>query len=323
MTELGARLAALPPLPAPGRDAQVALVFDWESWWAIEERDHPTEIAYLAVLLEWYGALHARGVMVDIVPPEKVDDGYRLAIAPALYLLRDEGAAALTSFVEGGDAPRGPFTDIVDGHDQFRTGGFLSQLGPALGVRFEDFGALGAAPPAAAGSARRRRAVAEEATASRSASAPRTRGALSSRRRSRPFPQRSCRRSRMAPPQAGPRSRATAMEPERRGTSRRCPTLPVWMPSSAPWWRHPVSLPSFRICRRVSRWRAEASRHRHQSRDEPVEIFVEGTDAETGEPIGRRELAPQGVLFAFAPVGAAGGSAEPEINDDAVVVATP
>lgn len=144
IADLGARLGALPDLPAPGRDARVALVFDWENWWAVEERDHPVEIDYLAVCLQWYGALHDRGIMVDIVPPEKVDDGYDLAIAPMLYLLRDEGAASLTGFVErGGTLLAGPFTDVVDGHDQFRPGGFLTQLGPVLGVRFEDFGALG------------------------------------------------------------------------------------------------------------------------------------------------------------------------------------
>ncbi len=91
VTDLGARLKALGDLPAPGRDARVAVVFDWEVWWAVEERDHPTVIDYLAVVLEWYGALHRRGVMVDVVAPERVDDGYDLAIAPALYLLRDEG----------------------------------------------------------------------------------------------------------------------------------------------------------------------------------------------------------------------------------------
>ena len=144
--------AALPTLPAPGRDARVALVFDWENWWAVEERDHPVEIDYLALSLQWYGALHARGLMVDIVPPERVDDGYDLAIAPALYLLRDEGAAALTRFVEGGGTLlTGPFTDVVDEHDQFRAGGFLTQLGPVLGVRFEDFGALGGASTGAGG----------------------------------------------------------------------------------------------------------------------------------------------------------------------------
>jgi beta-galactosidase len=152
VTSLGARLAALPELPAPGRDAGVALVFDWENWWAVEERDHPTEIDYLALILEWYGALHARNIQVDIVGPEEVDRSYDLVIAPALYLLRDAGATALHRFVEdGGTLLTGPFADIVDEQDQFRDGGFLTQLGPLLGVRFEDFGALAAASTGGSG----------------------------------------------------------------------------------------------------------------------------------------------------------------------------
>ncbi|GAA2976525.1 beta-galactosidase [Microbacterium terrae] len=146
VTELGARLKALGELPAPGRDARVALVFDWESWWAVEERDHPVEVDYLAAVLEWYGALHSRGIQVDIIAPERVDDGYDLALAPVLYLLREEGATALTRFVDGGGTLlAGPFTDVVDGHDQFRPGGFVTQLRDVLGIRFEDFGALGGA----------------------------------------------------------------------------------------------------------------------------------------------------------------------------------
>ena len=149
VTELGARLAALPELPAPGRDAQVALVFDWESWWAVEERDHPTRVDYLALMLAWYGEFHRRGIQVDIIGPEEVDAAdaaYDLVVAPALYLLRDEGARALARFVEaGGTLLAGPVTDIVDTHDQFRPGGFLTQLGPVLGIRFEDFGALAGA----------------------------------------------------------------------------------------------------------------------------------------------------------------------------------
>lgn len=154
VTSLGASLADLGDLPAPGDDAPVALVFDWENWWAVEEDAKPVHVDYLGVIREWYGALHARGVMVDVVPPEKVDGRYRAAIAPFLYLLRTPGAQQLESFVAaGGTLLAGPFTDVVDDCDRFRPGGFLTQLGPVLGVGLEDFRAL--VPPALGGAAER------------------------------------------------------------------------------------------------------------------------------------------------------------------------
>lgn len=149
---LGADLAALPPLPAGARDARVALVFDWENWWAVEASDHPQNgLDYLAVIQRWYRALHRRHVQVDIVPAARVGEGYDVAIAPLLYLVREADAAALVSFVEtGGHLLAGPFTDVVDEFDRFRDGGFATQLGPLCGIRIEDFGAL-VAPDAAPG----------------------------------------------------------------------------------------------------------------------------------------------------------------------------
>lgn len=152
VTALGADLAKLPALPvAPAgtSDARVALVFDWENWWAVEASDHPTnELDYLAVVQRWYRALHRRHVQVDIVPATRVDGRYAVAIAPLLYLMRETDAATLTSFVEGGGhLLAGPFTDVVDEVDRFRDGGFATQLGPLCGIRVEDFGAL--VPPAA------------------------------------------------------------------------------------------------------------------------------------------------------------------------------
>nr|WP_245325284.1 beta-galactosidase [Microbacterium amylolyticum] len=145
--ELGETLAALPDLPDPGDDARVALLFDWENWWAVEGDGHPATLDYLGLVRDWHAALMRRGVMVDVVRPEDVDDRYRLAIAPFMYLLREEGAAALTRFVQqGGVLAAGPFTDIVDDNDRFRPGGFLTQLGPVLGVTFEDFRPI--VPPA-------------------------------------------------------------------------------------------------------------------------------------------------------------------------------
>lgn len=148
--ELGAAFADLPDLPVGSRDARVALVMDWENWWALEAPDHPVAIEYLPVLHRWYSALHRRHIQVDIVPPGQVDDRYTLAIAPLLYLLRDSDAAHLEAWVEaGGHLVTGPFSDIVDEHDRFRPGGFTTQWRDLLGVQTLEFNALvdrGAAP---------------------------------------------------------------------------------------------------------------------------------------------------------------------------------
>ncbi|WP_430645261.1 beta-galactosidase [Agromyces sp. GXS1127] len=151
---LGETLAALPELPsgeATARDARVALVFDWENWWAVEASDHPQNaLDYLAIIQRWYRALHRRHVQVDIVPAARVGEGYDVAIAPLLYLVRETDAAALASFAEaGGHLLVGPFSDVVDEADRFRVDGFATQLGPLCGIRIEDFGAL-MAPDAAA-----------------------------------------------------------------------------------------------------------------------------------------------------------------------------
>ncbi|MBX9472504.1 beta-galactosidase [Microcella sp.] len=149
VVDLGARLAALPELPPPAvDDARVALVLDWQSWWALEAPDHPVALDQLAILRRWYDALHERHVMVDIVPPGRIAAHHRLAIAPALYLMTDGDAAHVADWVAaGGQLLAGPFTDVVDEHDRFAPpggdrGGFLPRWGAMLGVRLEDFGAL-------------------------------------------------------------------------------------------------------------------------------------------------------------------------------------
>jgi beta-galactosidase len=304
VTDLGARLGALPALPPPGRDTKVALVFDWENWWAVEERDHPFQLDYLALSLEWYGALHARGLMVDIVPPEQVDAGYDLVIAPALYLLRDEGAASLTRFVEGGGTLlTGPFSDVVDAHDQFRPGGFLTQLGPVLGVQLEDFGALGGTSTGGSG------------VGAQSAQAAGTGETIPVRLGDSGF-DATLLTERVHPVEAsvvatfagGRAVNAPALTRNRFGAGEAwyVATLPdaagldavIGLVVEASGVRPVVEhLPAG----------VEAARRgdlvtliNHGS--ETVTIDVPGTDAETGAAVGRRELAAQEVLFAWVPV---------------------
>ncbi|MGX5682678.1 beta-galactosidase [Schumannella luteola] len=139
---LGHSLAGLPALPDP-TPAEVAIVLDWEAWWALSSPDHPVVLDYLELVKDWYRAAHEAHVQVDFVAPGVALDAYRVVVAPNLYLLRSSFATALTRFAEGGGhLVVGPFSDVVDEHDAFRDGGYLTQLGRSLGIRVEDFGAL-------------------------------------------------------------------------------------------------------------------------------------------------------------------------------------
>jgi beta-galactosidase len=135
---LGAGLADAPPAAADSH-AQVALVLDFDNWWAIEGPDHPATLDYSQLVQRWYRALHARHVSIDIVRAAADLSSYRLVVAPQVYLLEEDGAASLRSVVERGAVLCvGAFSDVVDRDDRFRPGGFLTQLGPVLGVRVEE-----------------------------------------------------------------------------------------------------------------------------------------------------------------------------------------
>ncbi len=125
------------PSPAPG---EVAIVFDWENRWALNQPDLPANIDYQAEVFAWYTALHKRHVQVSFVRADADLSAFRLVVAPALYLLTENGAASLTQFVEtGGTLLTTAFTDIVDEHDRFRPSGYGTQLAGVLGGRPVDF----------------------------------------------------------------------------------------------------------------------------------------------------------------------------------------
>ncbi|WP_335988330.1 beta-galactosidase [Glycomyces sp. MUSA5-2] len=123
--------------PPPG---EVAIVFDWENRWALDQPDLPADIDYQAEAFAWYAALHERHVQVSFVRAAHDLSGFRLVIAPALYLLTEEGAASLKRYVDnGGVLVTTAFTDIVDEHDRFRPGGYSTRLADLLGGRPVDF----------------------------------------------------------------------------------------------------------------------------------------------------------------------------------------
>ncbi|MFH8756106.1 beta-galactosidase [Streptomyces atroolivaceus] len=139
--ELGRRLRSLAPVRGSRVTADVALVFDYPSWWGSEMDGHPThDLSYTGEAMRWYGALWKRGVTVDIVSARNDLTGYRAVIVPTLYTVDDQDAARIAEAANAGASVLVTFfSGIVDEHDHVRLGGYPGAFRDLLGVRSEEF----------------------------------------------------------------------------------------------------------------------------------------------------------------------------------------
>jgi beta-galactosidase len=141
VVELGTDLRHLADVANTRVDADVAIVFDWESWWAVELDAHPSaDVEYLPLIRDFYEALWHQGVTVDFVRPEQDLSRYKLVVVPSLYLVSDQGASNITEYVRGGGHLLCSFfSGIVDPDDAIRLGGYPGAFREVLGVRVEEF----------------------------------------------------------------------------------------------------------------------------------------------------------------------------------------
>jgi beta-galactosidase len=137
---LGAELGRLGELAGARVPAEVALLLDWSSWWASELDSHPSaDFRLLDALLCHYAPLWEAGVTVDLAHPEADLSGYRLVVAPNLYLVTDAAAERLHAYVAGGGTLLlSCFSGIVDEHDQVRLGGYPAPFRELLGLWVEE-----------------------------------------------------------------------------------------------------------------------------------------------------------------------------------------
>ncbi|GAB4112912.1 MAG: beta-galactosidase [Roseiflexaceae bacterium] len=143
---LGTELGQLSALRGGVVPAQVAIIFDWDAWWALELGGKPSgDLHYLEMVRRYYQPLYERNIAVDFVRPDADLSGYKLVFAPCLYLTTDAAAAAISRYVaEGGTLVMSFFSGIIDEHGQVRLGGYPAQFRSLLGLRVEEFAPYGA-----------------------------------------------------------------------------------------------------------------------------------------------------------------------------------
>jgi len=124
--------------------SEVALWFDWSSWWAVENSMGPNkDLYYLDVMRRYYAAFHKLGVPVDVVGPGAGLGEYGLLVAPLLYLVEDSTEAAVRSFVEsGGTLVTGVLGGVADSSDRVFPGGAPGPFKDLLGLWSEEVDAL-------------------------------------------------------------------------------------------------------------------------------------------------------------------------------------
>lgn len=124
--------------------ARVALLFDWQNWWAVEYSSGPSvALKYVPQVEKYYAALWEQNISADVIRPEADLSQYDLVIAPVLYMLRPGVAENIKRFVEdGGIFVTTFFSGIVDQNDLVTLGGYPGELRPLLGIWAEEIDAL-------------------------------------------------------------------------------------------------------------------------------------------------------------------------------------
>ncbi|WP_150307266.1 beta-galactosidase [Planctomonas psychrotolerans] len=141
VVDLGAKLDRLAEVRDSRVTADVAILWDFESFWAQDLEWRPSDdVSSRERIRAYYEQLWRDGITVDFALPSHDLSRYALVIAPALYLLSTADAANLTRYVErGGTLLVSFFSGIVDENDRVHEGGFGAPLSQALGVRVEEF----------------------------------------------------------------------------------------------------------------------------------------------------------------------------------------
>ena len=74
---------------------RVALIFDYEARWMGEIQPQGKDFQYERVVFDYYSALRAMGLDVDVIPSHAPFDGYGLIVVPSLPVLPDDLPARL------------------------------------------------------------------------------------------------------------------------------------------------------------------------------------------------------------------------------------
>jgi beta-galactosidase len=123
--------------------SQVALLYSYDSHWAVQFQVHTEKYDDNALLKSYYRSLRQISQSVDVVSAYAPLDGYKLVAAPSLNVLPEDLADHLLAYVcQGGHLVLGPRSGLKDEFNSLLTQRQPGFLVDALGARVEQYYAL-------------------------------------------------------------------------------------------------------------------------------------------------------------------------------------
>ncbi|MCL8014210.1 beta-galactosidase [Streptomyces sp. AS02] len=142
VAELGRELEALGDATLGAlTPARTALLFDWDSWWALEISDGPSRLVrYQEVVHAYYRAAREAGADVDVVPVTADLTAYDVVLAPVLHMVKGDLAGRLEAVAARGGTVLTTFlSGRVDEHDRAFLADVPGPFGPLMGVRVDEW----------------------------------------------------------------------------------------------------------------------------------------------------------------------------------------
>ncbi|MBP1571082.1 MAG: beta-galactosidase [Oscillospiraceae bacterium] len=104
VAQIGADLKKLSPVAGTHLKADVAILFDWDNRWAIQDMKGMIydDKKYERVVIEGWKEFNRAGAEIDLISYNDDFSKYKVIYAPMLYIVRPEVAKALTEFVKNG-----------------------------------------------------------------------------------------------------------------------------------------------------------------------------------------------------------------------------
>ena len=145
VSRVGEVLKELKELAGTTVNSSVAMLYDWDSQWAMEDSQGPRNkgLHYLEAMLKFYRGFRKQGVNVDVIDMTCELDKYKVLALPMVYMFKEGFAKKIRSFVEnGGTLITSYWSGIADDTDRCYLEGTPHGLMDVLGIRSTEIDGL-------------------------------------------------------------------------------------------------------------------------------------------------------------------------------------